>query len=147
MIPQIEEKPAIEPDFRVIRFNETKDWSEDIVARTKGGKIWSVYVFDKNQVTHLCEFSPSYCFHFIEDYAEMDGGEQSPDDLHDEIQSAETPAVMYMHCSDIDDTPEEKMPKIVLDAPYDPEKHRTREEWYEAELESALEYARCNQLI
>jgi hypothetical protein len=137
-----------EPDFRAMRIDETGDWADSIRAMLKGGKIWAVYVFDKNQVTYCCEMTPSYCMHLVEYYGEMGDGTQTSDELNEDIQSAgiDEP-ISYIHCSGIDKLAEDKFVKIALDGPYDPEAYDSRDAWYEEELQSAIEYARCNSLI
>src|SRR5260221_6792761 len=115
-----EATPIIQPDFKVIRFDHTEYWDEKIVARTKGGKLWSVYLFDKNQNTYCCELTPSYCLYFIECYAEMCNGEQSPDDLDEEVRNEPDESVIYMHCGSVDRLPEDLFRSVKLDEPYDP---------------------------
>jgi hypothetical protein len=141
-------EPIIQPDFRAMRIDETDYWNDEIKAQLKGGQIWAVYVFDKNQVTHCCEITPSYAMHFIEYYGEMGNGELTSDELDEEIRSAgiDEP-VTYIHCSGIDKLADDKLVKIGLDDPYSPAKHPNKDEWYAGELELALEYARCNSLI
>ena len=45
--------------FKVVVFDETRNWREDVVTRA-GGKIFSTYLFDAGQRTYCCEITPSY---------------------------------------------------------------------------------------
>jgi hypothetical protein len=53
-------KPKVKTtNFKVVIIDESRDWKEDTL-KACGGKIETVYFYDANIVTHLCELTPSY---------------------------------------------------------------------------------------
>ena len=135
----------IQPDFKIVHLDQTGNWLESIRNQLKGGKVWAIYLFDKNQVTYCCELTPSYALHFIRDEGEMGDGSEIDEKLQDEIQGVGgDTSVCYYHSRIIDLLPEDRFHDVSYVEPYDPAKHPNKEEWYENELEHALDYARCN---
>jgi len=135
----------VQPDFKIVYLDQTSNWLESIRDQLKGGRIWAVYLFDKNQITHCCELTPSYALHFIRDEGEMGDGTDIDEKLQDEIQGADNCTdVDYFHCRIIDLLPEDRFADVSHNEDYDPAKHDNKEEWYKDELEHALDYARCN---
>lgn len=51
------------PDIIVVKFDETRHWREDI--QEKAGKIFSYYVINRSEITHLAETNGSYYCHFL----------------------------------------------------------------------------------
>lgn len=89
------------PKFRLVVFDESRYWSEEILK--DAGKIYRVYLYDANRPVHCCEITPSYelfpLYSTPLNYLEDD---EARDFLEDEIREAEEDAVEYHHCSYID---------------------------------------------
>ena len=52
---------TIKPDWWLVKLNERQYWCDEIQAKTEA--IFGVYAFDRNEQTHLCEITPSYCLY------------------------------------------------------------------------------------
>ena len=86
--------------FNVVKIDETRDWIDPIKEH---GPIWSVYFYDPNQVTHLCELTPSYYLHFL--YYTTD--EPPPENIQDDIETvlfSYGDKNIYVHCHGIPPT-------------------------------------------
>ena len=94
------------PEVWIVYLDETGDWGEEIIKRT--GRILTVYVYNKHEVTYACEITPSYWLvpvgfvvqHDVPDEGGCEGTLE--DDLRRALSDMEG---MYMHCSDIDGLP------------------------------------------
>lgn len=138
------------PQFKLLKIDVTRDYLDESLVRQAGGRIYSVYLVNVNRQVHVCDLSPSYELHFLEDIPE-----RSPDDeaererLYDELLEAnlETEPVTYSYVrhyreSDFIDgpyaiTPEDWQEKLD-EANGDPDKA------YDLLLEEVLEYVRAN---
>lgn len=91
------------PDFWLVLIDETMGWDEDFRKKHQIKRISSVYLVDKNQVTHLCEAAPSYCLYYVDYVAEHEEeDEQISDECDMEIMSQHQESVTYMHVSNFD---------------------------------------------
>jgi hypothetical protein len=67
----------MEPDFYVVKLEETENWRDDI--QEKAGKIWGVYLLDKSEITHLASIQGSYylywLYNIVENYEDFDDDE------------------------------------------------------------------------
>jgi len=74
------------PDIWIVAFPEKSEWffpeDEAWVGHIK--EIYGVYLFDRNERTHLCSFSASYWLHHLYNCPVFVGGEDdTPDDIKD----------------------------------------------------------------
>ena len=91
------------PDFHVVKVDDTSDWEEKFRLKHGISKIYTVYLVDKNQVTHCCELTPSYALYYVGYVAEhVDAEEQISDECDMEIMSQHQESVTYLHVSDFD---------------------------------------------
>jgi hypothetical protein len=90
------------PKIGAVRIDETQYWSDDV--QEKVDKIYGVYLFDKNQHTHLCELTPSYCLWYMGFAVYADGLDADElCELEDDMRSNDySEPVTYMHCSAVD---------------------------------------------
>lgn len=85
-------------DFHVIKIDETRFFNDEKLVKA-AGKIFVIYMYDKNERTYCCELTPSYYLIPLYNYSEN----WLEDDLNDELMNLEhLNDVMYVHCSDID---------------------------------------------
>jgi hypothetical protein len=93
------------PDWRAIRFDETQYCSPEFVELC-GGKVYTVYIYNHNEATYLCEMQPSYCLIPVdlvaEVYPEDDEERERLDEVLREVHLNDE--VTYIHCSDIKDS-------------------------------------------
>ena len=88
-------------DFRIVEIDESKQWGEDIVEAC-GGKITTVYFFDANMVTCLCEVTPSYYLKPLYCIPAKEYNEISSD-MQENFDAGETQcSESYHHCTGID---------------------------------------------
>jgi hypothetical protein len=67
-----EERPEIKPHFKWVKIDETRHWAEEWRKKNNIKQLVSTYIFNANEVTHCCEFTPSYWLEHIETCAEQD---------------------------------------------------------------------------
>jgi hypothetical protein len=93
-------------DARLIAMNQTEFYQIAEADKPFIRAIRAVYLYDKNQVTHLCEFTPSYyLIHLYDEVMFTDAGADLDDFKQDEIfQRYEHCGSenVYMHCHDVD---------------------------------------------
>lgn len=127
--------------INVIAINETDGWSEGIQQKVMGSKIYSVYVFNDAEVTHLCEFTPSYWLRFVgiitvptpqlEAYLDT-LSDHERDEFYDFENDGGNDSI-YVHCHSVDSHP-------TLIQYYEPDPEETIED----ELDMIEESLRCN---
>jgi hypothetical protein len=131
-------------DIWLLVQDETEYWNLDPQHMAMIERIEGVYLYDKNQVTHCCEVTASYCLLFVENRAvfKPDVSEEDIDEIDGIIRGVpQEQDVTYMHCHTVDDIPDRKKhhygsPEVPLeDVPYD------------EQIESVLEYCQANCLI
>lgn len=54
----------MQPEFVTIKLDESVNWREDILELA-GGKIYTIYLYDKNLVTNLCSPVDNYLLHYL----------------------------------------------------------------------------------
>lgn len=96
-----ESPPTMKPELYVVKIDETKYWAEDIIE--KAGRIFGVYIYDKNRRVHCCELTPSYELRFIESQTEK----RVDDTVYDEILRADaySEGWRYYHCHVLEGLP------------------------------------------
>lgn len=97
---------TIKPKFYAVKMDETEYWSVDIQKKVK--QIFSVYIFNANEVTYCCSSTPSYCLHFVgvAVYANHED-EYGTDEWSETVEAIEeasfgNEAVSYFNCNVID---------------------------------------------
>jgi hypothetical protein len=93
-------------DARLIAINQTEFYAIEEQDRPFIRAIRAVYLYDRNEVTHLCEFTPSYyLIHLYDEVVLTDAGAALDDFQKDEIYQRyenEPSDNTYMHCADVD---------------------------------------------
>ena len=126
--------------INVIAINETYDWADEIQQKVLGSKIYTVYIFDDTEATHLCEFTPSYWLRFVgiitvptpELEAYLDTlSDHEKDDFYDFEIGADSNSI-YVHCHSVDNHP-----TLI-------QYHEPDPETIEDELDAIEESLRCN---
>ena len=143
---------AKNPEIYVLLVDETEYWADDIVK--EAGRLIGVYLYDKMEITHLCELAGSYCCWHVETATDK----HVSDDTWEDIFCAEKESADYYHTNTIDKCPDigenyplpadMKMAKFLLWKLSDDEWEEAQEEDSprQAVMEAALEYARCNSV-
>lgn len=127
---------TLDPDWRAVRFDETKYWDRKFLDEYGVEKMYGVYLVDLSSVTYCCSITPSYEMNFVESVIE--GGpedDERREALYDKVMLADTnsPLVSYMNCRNIENhiKNEKNQDKIGL----------AREDWV-AEPDDGFEVAR-----
>jgi hypothetical protein len=93
-------------DARLIAIDETSHYAIEEQDKPFIRQIRAVYLYDRNEVTHLCEFTPSYfLIHLYDEVVLTDAGAALDDFKQDEIfqrYENEPSDNIYMHCHDVD---------------------------------------------
>jgi len=90
------------PNFKLAKFDETDGWDKDTKKIAK--KIYGIYLYNENVVTHCCEITPSYEMHFLGSVTEEAPDDDTErEDFLDEIDVADlnTDLISYFHCSTV----------------------------------------------
>lgn len=99
-------RKAIPIDARVVALDETANYDIGKKYRRYIKAIRGVYLYDKNEVTHCCEFTPSYwLIHLYDQVVLTKAGEKLGDCAKDEIYQEYEHCGgenIYIHCSHID---------------------------------------------
>lgn len=135
------------PDFYVIALDETRNWNLEGLDPAVL-KVEAVYLFDRNQHTHLCEITPSYTLYHVEDRAVY--ADNTPDEVIDRVDglvmAESSEPVTYYHVSDIDKLIG-KVPTNHYGSPYGKGMPQFEGVDYDEAVEGVLEYARCNSMV
>lgn len=121
----------IQPHFKVVAIDHTEYWDDYILQKT--GRIWSTFLFDANQHTHLCSLTPSYYLLFIEHLTEDELDDETYDVLRQSPDGDNYYDVNYIDrkpANHFEDLGERPIPEG---------------ETYDEVLEEVLEYVKCNQ--
>lgn len=110
MKPDTESTTIIRPDLWLVKHDQTQYWHLATELMQHIERIVQVSLMDRNQVTHLCELTPSYCFYPVETRAEFKDyiydssreHERIRDKIDLEIQGWAEWNVFYIHCHDVD---------------------------------------------
>jgi len=73
-------KRIIKPNFRVVKIDETKYYTDPELVKA-AGKIYAVFIYDSNRQVFLCELTPSYEFHYVESTTEESLSDEHYDNL------------------------------------------------------------------
>jgi len=86
----------------MVAIEETRYLSDE--ARALTGRYWTLYVYDKNTVTHCCEITPSYWLVAYGFETEKRLSDEIPahEKLRDELQADRHESDHYRHCAAVD---------------------------------------------
>lgn len=137
MIAEVKNK-AKRTDFRLVAIDETKHWREDIAVAC--GKIFGVYMYNKNEHTYLCELAPSYTLIPLYSYSEK----EITDAIAEELMAGNflCTDVTYVHVTQVDKLKTQAAPANLNGIYY---KNGGRK--YREIMENAEEYLGCNRQI
>jgi hypothetical protein len=138
-------------DAWAIALDETGFYNLDPTDAVHIKRIFGVYLFDRNQQTHLCELTPSYYLVYL--YTSIEFADETDDNVREELDEKyaheATDDGDYIHCHEAE--------RILGDAkPYtsyhygDVAEHDQEDdiedldERHDAELEHIREYLCCN---
>ena len=135
-------------DFRIVEIDETKYWIEDFLKEIGSGKVYGVYIFDKNQVTCLCSPEPNYWLRHLYFTTENQMSEENQMIFDHECYNGDGVDNYYL-CSGID-----KLKSVEVDMNFEYDENSENkdviddeEETYESKFEEVYEYCRCNHYI
>jgi len=107
---ELPETPRTLPiDARVVSFNQTSHYTIDAEDAPYIKEIRGVYLYDKNEVTHCCEITPSYWLvHLYDQVIPSDAGHDLRDedeckmgDIYQKYEQCGNED-MYVHCRVVD---------------------------------------------
>jgi hypothetical protein len=99
----------IPPNWLAVRIDESEYCDPEFLARC-GGKVYGVYLVDTNSVTYCCSPERTYCLTLVDTVCE-----DTPDDPNESDRlmtelmecTQESPDVMYVNLSAVDNLPDE----------------------------------------
>lgn len=136
----------LKPNIWCVIIEESAFWAEDI--QEKAGRLFGVYLVDKNVNTYLCEMAPSYYLEFVETVTDNEVSEETYEEIC--YWSSVEDQNAYYHCGVVDNAPltdRAVLPQkdgMVAFQLFGPDKWTN--ETHEEAMEESLEYARCNSL-
>ncbi len=100
-----ERRTDVEPDWRIVKIDETHFWDEDSKARSLGKKLVSTYAYNRNSETYCCSLTPAYWLLYLGTEAQTN--EDLTDDelemIDAELRESECDEQSaYYNCSDVD---------------------------------------------
>ncbi len=122
--------------FTVVAMDETSDWNHPALVKQVGGTLYTMYAFNPEDVTHLCELTPNYWlvpFDVVPRLHPENSKEWKL--MYDALQDGLNHGcdAAYFHCSRIDNLAD---------------KYKHTEEFDESEtLDDALEHFRGNGTV
>lgn len=142
-------------DARVIALNRTCNYLIDAKHQPSIARIEEVYLYDKSQRTHCCEFTPSYyLIHLYTRVIFTPEGDQLNDHEQDEIFQTyehEVTDNCYVHCNEIDALEEKARPQdFTYHTHGDPEfgnvadEYETEEAFHDAAMDALREHFQAN---
>jgi hypothetical protein len=142
-------------DARVIALNRTHNYVIDEKHQPYIARIEEVYLYDKSQHTHCCEFTPSYyLIHLYTRVIFTPAGDQLSDHDQDQIfqeYEHEDTDNLYVHCHEIDALEEKARPNdFTYYAHGDPEfgeaedDFESEEAYHDAVIEALREHFQAN---
>ena len=137
MIVEVKNK-AKKTDFRLVAIEETRNWREDIAAAC--GRIFGVYLYNKNEHTYCCELAPSYTIIPLYSYAEK----EISDEIAEKLMNGDSLCndVTYVHVSEVDKLKTQAAPANLNGIYYE-----TGGRKYQEIMENSEEYLKCNHQI
>ena len=129
--------------WTVIAIDETRYWSEDIVA--KAGRLYGIYLYDANRHVYCCEITPSYELELIETvWTHNTQNERLQMDVLE--GDAQNEKVCYYHCSGVNHWDDKwKQTLTNHDVEYE-EVDDTGKVWDQLR-DDMMEYLRGNQVV
>ena len=139
-------------DAHVIAIDITGDCEIDKADKKYIDRIYDVFLYDSNEVTHCCEITPSYflryLYTFFKGTGEYMAGELSENQreaLHDKYETADSDD-SYFHCGDIAKMVVEKAAqKPPLYLHHGGTEKSYEDETYEEQIERLIEHFSGNQ--
>lgn len=133
-------KPRLCPRFKLVKIDETDQWDEDLV-KACGGKIFGIYLYNENEVTHLCELPTSYYLHFLYNNPMNIVDPDTENDIDEILMEGEN---IYHSTSFIDNMDNKNTYEDV--SVLKKEEYET-DEAYNSLIEDVIEYYRCNHYL
>jgi len=139
---------TVKPELVFIRIDETEYWDAEFLKDNRIKKIWSIYLYDYREHTHLCEMTPSYCLWYVdfsvefEDDVDHDDTEEAYDKVM-ESQCEQEPC-QYAHVAVIDKHDDENKD---TNNPIDDDEDWRTPEGYRALLDQYIEDYRGNPTL
>lgn len=127
-------------NFRLVAIDETHHYTDENFVKACG-KIFTVYFYNKNEITHLCELTGSYYLIPLYSYAENDVSDEIKDEL-DEIDARYGSDPIYVHAHQVDSMKTVKAPASLNGRYWQNDGRKYREIYEQAE-----EYLRGNHQI
>ena len=88
--------------YYAVRLNETHNCEPEFVERC-GGAVYTVYIYNGEEITHCCELTPSYWLEEIENVPRARPEDERADNaLANELLDALTGEGIYVHCHTLD---------------------------------------------
>jgi len=98
--------PDLKPKFVFLRMEETSFWDKKLLEEKRIDRVYSVYLYDENEVTYLCEITPSYALYYCDFCFEMaEGAEDYSEEAYDfllEGSAGMESDTSYVKCSCVD---------------------------------------------
>lgn len=93
----------------IVALDATENYSPEVVD--KCGRIADVYYYNANEVTHFCEFTPSYWLEYVTSYAEKSSEDElEQENIYNTLQTANLFSEgMPVHCHQLDKHPRVKL--------------------------------------
>lgn len=126
-------------NFRLVAIDETHHYTDEKLIK-ECGKIFTVYFYDKNEITHLCELAGSHYLIPIYVYAENDVSDETKDEL-DSINARYNEPI-YVHVTDI-----EKLKNVKAPAGLNGRYWQTKGKKHKEICNQAEEYLNSNHVI
>ncbi len=125
-------------NFRLVAIDETRHYTDENLVKACG-KIFTVYFYNKNEITHLCEAAGSNYLIPLYSYAENEISDEQQDEL---TYCERYNEPMYVHASNMETLKTVKAPAS-LNGRYWQNEGRKYKEIYD----HAEEYLRGNHII
>jgi len=90
--------------YRVLKIDESEHITDPEFLERCGGKVYSVYLYNDQEVTHCCELTPSYWLYEVDVIAESypEDPEES-DKLYEDLRYCRNDqGGIYIHCHSVD---------------------------------------------
>lgn len=122
-------------DIHLVVIDESRYYRDDVLKLA--GKVFQVYAYDANRVTHCCEITPSYELHPVATQALNCPESEADRETIDEMLCSAQHDAIYMQCRAVAGMSDKfRRAYHVIESQED--------ETYESQLESVLERIRCN---
>lgn len=85
--------------LRLVKIDVTHNWNEDFLNQIGASKVFDYCLYDENEVTYCCEYTPS--FWLIPVYSETEN--YLEDSQYDEFVYHNSLDPFYMHCPQVEE--------------------------------------------